>query len=677
MAQPASAAQTSLVRLIDPVAADQLQLTDEQRSQVEALVDERAKALGAAEENDRAAIEAQFEERLDAVLTDPQRVILQNATARPAAPPEKKLRFTFRFQPWNDVLSWFANEAGLSLVLDAPPPGTFNYTDTREYTISEAIDLLNGVLLTKGHTLIRRDRMLLLVNLAGGIPQDLIPRVTLEARDRRGQFELVQVQFAIGDRDAAEVNAEITPLIGQHGSSVPLPKTKQVLVTETAGRMRAIRAVIESIPEPRREAARPREEPEKPVLQVYPLETVDPSAALATAIALMPEIKVTHDPRLNQLNAFATPTQQAGIQKMLESMRAEQPAKQKKQLQVYPLQGAANRQLTDFLQSLTPGAQLGFDNQSGNLAVFATAAEHELIAESLAQLERDAGAQGGWQVRVFPLTKAQPTDLVTLLATVVPDAKLAANVATSSLVALARENDLQRIGQVVEQLEADEPATDRLQLRLYPLDPRFSSELTTLLTTVTPRANTNYNAETQRLSALARPADHERITSTIEELVSNAPGPGDRQLKFYPVEARLQASLTNILSKLVERADVTYDTKSEHLTVLARPAEHEKIQSLLDQFAVEAPETPAATLQVYELTPELRAKVQAALAVMTDELPNLRSLADADSGNLVVWAEPAQHAKIAEVVAQLGRDIPPTKSPISRPIISPRPSRRR
>ena len=47
------------------------------------------------------------------------------------------------------MLDWFADQAGLSLVLDAPPAGTFNYTDTRSYTPAKAIDLLNSVLLTK------------------------------------------------------------------------------------------------------------------------------------------------------------------------------------------------------------------------------------------------------------------------------------------------------------------------------------------------------------------------------------------------------------------------------------------------------------------------------------------------------------------------------------------------
>ena len=58
-----------------------------------------------------------------------------------------KLRFNFRYQPWDEVLDWFAQQAGWSLVLDTPPQGTFNYVDDREYTPAEAIDLLNKVLL--------------------------------------------------------------------------------------------------------------------------------------------------------------------------------------------------------------------------------------------------------------------------------------------------------------------------------------------------------------------------------------------------------------------------------------------------------------------------------------------------------------------------------------------------
>ena len=39
-------------------------------------------------------------------------------------------------------------------MMDAPPPGTFNYSNEKEYTADEAIDLLNWVLMAKGYKLV-------------------------------------------------------------------------------------------------------------------------------------------------------------------------------------------------------------------------------------------------------------------------------------------------------------------------------------------------------------------------------------------------------------------------------------------------------------------------------------------------------------------------------------------
>ena len=39
---------------------------------------------------------------------------------------EPKLRLNFRYALWTDVLQWVAEQADLSLVMDAPPPATFN-----------------------------------------------------------------------------------------------------------------------------------------------------------------------------------------------------------------------------------------------------------------------------------------------------------------------------------------------------------------------------------------------------------------------------------------------------------------------------------------------------------------------------------------------------------------------
>ena len=149
--------------LAHPSMAQRLKLTDEQKANIAALMTERGDAMAKATGQQRARVIDQFDQRLAAVLTDAQREDLVNN------PPEPLLRFNYRFQRWIDVLEEVARQAGLSLVLRGPPPGTFNYSDTKDYTATEAIDLVNGVLSTKGYTLIRREKMLLVVDMSEGI----------------------------------------------------------------------------------------------------------------------------------------------------------------------------------------------------------------------------------------------------------------------------------------------------------------------------------------------------------------------------------------------------------------------------------------------------------------------------------------------------------------------------
>ena len=217
------------MRLADPAIAKKLALSTEQQAEIARLVAERDAAIAASDATGRPAVEARSDEQLLDVLDDDQQARWHHL----ARDEVRRLKFSFRFQPWADVLEWFAEQSNLSLVLDAPPPGTFNYTDTREYTVPEAIDLINGVLLTKGYTLIRRDRMLMVLNVGDGLPADLIPRVEVDELDERGRFELVSVVFPLEGRDAAEVETEIKPLLGPHGKTAVLPKTRQLLVTVT------------------------------------------------------------------------------------------------------------------------------------------------------------------------------------------------------------------------------------------------------------------------------------------------------------------------------------------------------------------------------------------------------------------------------------------------------------
>lgn len=594
----------SFVALIDPAIAKQLGLTEAQSTKIRKIVAERAESLRDAPEAQRPEILATAEANLSAVLTDDQRAAWARMIAagklRPAAttPAERKLRFSFRFQPWSDVLSWFADQAGLSLVLDAPPPGSFNYTDSREYSVAEAIDLLSGVLLTKGYTLIRRDNMLMVIDLADGLPGDLVPRLTLEELADRGKFEIVSVLFPVETRDPAQVTAEITPLLGPQGKATPLPATRQILVTDTAGKMRAIAAVIESIPMPS-SAAPPQTpgQPEKPVLVVYPLDAIDATAALTMVQALMPDAKVVHDPRLGQLAVFATPTQHAGVQLAMDEMRKDAPPDKKPLLKVYPLREGNAKSLLEFLTQVTPNARLAIDPKTGNLAAWAIPADQELIAGAVSEM--DSGiADKDRMIEVYTLRRAEPASIVAALSALIPDARASVGSGPGQIVAFASPADHERIKTLIARLEVDVPAEQRPQLHVY-------------------------------------------------------------QLTFDDA-----AELMKLVAKIAPKAELTFDQKARRLSVIGTEAEQQAVQATVEQVEQATPQETEETLETYRISTRNRAKVTSALTTLADQLPGIRVIPDAASGELAIWAQPEQHATIAKIISQLDREVAPEDAPV-------------
>lgn len=328
----------------------------------------------------------------------------------------EKLRFQFRFQPWKDVLDWFAQQADLSLVMDAPPSGTFNYSDTREYTPAEAIDLLNGVLLTKGYTLVRRDRMLMLINIEDGIPANLVSMVPLEALDSKGEFELVSVLFNLNKIRPEDTEIEVRKLLGPQGSVVALAKSQQLFVTDTAGRLRAVRAFLKRI-----------EGPEGTVssgLKTFRLKYARPEEVLPILRQLLeiPEdknlaadgsIRVAQEVGSDRLLVSGRPDKVARASEIIEGLDVPSPGAEgtgrlsgTPQLEVYALNGCDGVSVLAVLQTLLVGqsdVRLSVDPKTSSLIALARPAQHATIRTTLAQLQHE-----GQRVEVIRLTRVDP-----------------------------------------------------------------------------------------------------------------------------------------------------------------------------------------------------------------------------------------------------------------------------
>ena len=641
-------------RIAEPATGESLKLSDEQRAKIAALGTERTDALSKAAPGDIARIAQEYDEKISALLTDEQRA--QLATVPVVAKAEPKLRFNFRFQRWSDVLEWFAQQADLSLVLDAPPPGTFNYSDDRQYSVAEAIDLLNGVLLTKGYTLIRRERMLIVVNVAEGIPESLVPRIELSDLDKRGRFEFVSVLFPVGKRDVDEIVKEIAPLLGPRGKSLPLPKTKQILVIDTAGVMRAIDAVIESIPQPEKPNV---SAPEKPQLVVYPIKSADPDAAVKVLEALMPDARFVRDPKANQISAYATPTQQAAVGRVLEQMQTtDRPADQQSRFEVYSLDEGDPKQSLATLQPLVPNARLSIDPTSKKLAVWGAPADHEILKKAVLQLAQTSGGADDRQVEVYRLTKADPVSAQALLVNLVPRARLAVDPPTRSIIALASLADQKTIRATLDQLEPGKRDANTPELRFYPFEQTPPANLLTVLQTMAPKAQVTLDAAAKRLTVVASPADHATVKETIEQFSHAASPEEKRQLVLYPVSTaqrkRFQLLLQDLVAEFPNVKALT-DAEPGELAIWAKPAEHKVIADMIEKLKQQAPTEEAYHLVAYSIK---TADPTSVLTVLQSMFPTTKLVLDIKRRRLVAWTRPAEQESIKSLIDQMDTDTP-------------------
>lgn len=423
-------------------------------------------------------------------------------------PADGRLSFNFRYQPWQEVLDWFAERADLSLVLEAAPPGTLNYRDNRDYTVAEALDVLNSVLLTKGYTLVRKGRMLLLVNLQDGIPPSLVTDVPLDELDQRGEYELVRVLFRVGNLLPQEAADELRELIGPQGTVTVLPKAGMVHVTETAGRIRMLRRVIETIEQPAGGMGGVREFPLEyltaeellPVLRqlfaIPPDQMATPNGSLQLAV----------DPLGLKLYAQGPPVQLERLNEILKMVDVASGSSggsiETPQLEVYSTAGADPELVLQVLQTLLLGSsstRLATDAQTGNLVALATPSQHKTIQATLEQMLQDAR-----KIEVIPLDRVDP-QLAVLSVTKLfssgtadePDPRaptIDADLSSRSLIVRATPAQIEQIRGFIDQLDENSsggPQRGTGNVRLLPLSPSEARSAITQLEQFWPMIRPN------------------------------------------------------------------------------------------------------------------------------------------------------------------------------------------
>ena len=441
-------AREGLQALLRPEVADAVQLTDQQKQQIQAFLAARQSELEKVEdERKRRIARTVFDRRIENLLSIQQRraweelirvssaeeeitatdsdPLVANVASAPLdaesttmADVDDRLQFNFEYAPWKVVLEWFSEQARLSLVMESPPPGSFNLVEQRRYTPAEALDVINSVLLTKGYTLVRRESMLIVINLEDGIPPNLVTTVPVREIDQRGEFELISTLFQLGKVSPEDAEQEITKLLGPQGTMQVLGTAKQLFVTETAGRLRTIRDVLRAMEDP--------DSVDGQQVTTYELKNV------------MPE------------EAFSVLRQMLGLPEGLNASA-----------------DGTFRMATDILgQRIMVTGPIGQVEQAGEIL--------KLIDVPMPELAVPGGILASPQLEVYSVSSADPESVLQVLQTLLveDDVRLAVDPKTNNLIALALPSQQALIRSTLQQMQTGGQSID--VIRLNYVDPQIA-----------------------------------------------------------------------------------------------------------------------------------------------------------------------------------------------------------
>ena len=361
--------------------------------------------------------------------------------------PVKELSFNFRYAPWTDVLTLFAEAAGLTLDLNAVPPGSFNYRDSRKYTPMQALDVLNGYLLQKGYVLVRRDEFLVVVNIDAGIPPNLVPTVTLEELPTRGRNELMTVLIPLEGMTAEEAAVESRELLGPQGKVVALNKANKIVVTDIGSNLQRIHGLItgfevedgdkifrrfelehisvldadsvvrdlfglgargiENVSGSSRSSYDPRSRYGSSSSYSSSSSSRDPRYGASSPADANAVVTLAVDERTNSLLVTASPTNIKIIEEAITAVDlpplpgTASRSSREPYLEVYQLETADAMEVTKTLNVLFPGTILNEDGRTRRIHIKATEEMHRDIAATIRQL--DGIGAGASQMAVIPL----------------------------------------------------------------------------------------------------------------------------------------------------------------------------------------------------------------------------------------------------------------------------------
>ena len=621
----------------------------------------------------------------------------------------QKLKFGFRYAPWMDVLKLFAESANLSLDLNSVPPGTFSYYDKKEYTPTEALDILNGYLLPKGYVLVRRDDFLVCISIDEEIAPNLVPVIGADELLAHGKNELLTVVFPLEGVDVEQIAKEMEQVKGPQGKVVGMKTTNSLLVTDIGTNLRRIQTLL---------VGATRGGPNDLVFKPYTMKYLNaadaelvlrgllglqttvtnvsaggggdsrsrggfqgfpgfggpqPQTPTASRTATKSTAQLTSDPRTNSLLVSATAADHVLIEHALKTIDVESAdgtastASNKPYHKVYKVTTAETREVTKTIDALMPGIVINEDTSVRTISVMASEKQHAEVEALIRQLDGGGGTE---QVAVIALNKMDASLAVsTLQSMFIRDGNAAPTIQADMLgrqvMVRGTADQLLQVKTLLTQLGEDgtgRPKGSEAGLfRRYPISGRDPEELLPLIermwSTASPNpirivtpAQRGQGSTSGPVKGIVRPGQGANETRNTKEPTQPSAST-DRTPKPVAVKPRGTLVRTAVLQGM--------ETSAEE----AEPAEARDEAALLEQFLREngATDRPApATDETLpaEGTPAVESPAQgASTAATSDKSPVVITVLGDEL--LLTSDDPAALDQLEELLGQTMEVLPP------------------
>jgi len=165
-----------------------------------------------------------------------------------AAPAGDTLVMNFRDATLDMILTHLSEEAGLIVVNDIELTTRIDVFSHTPVTIDEAVDLLNTVLLDSGHTAVRRDRVLRIVEVGDAAKMRVPVRVGADPQAIRETDTIITQVIPIRYADAANIAEDIRSLVSEDFAELSANESSNALIiTDTEANIRRIVEIVQAL----------------------------------------------------------------------------------------------------------------------------------------------------------------------------------------------------------------------------------------------------------------------------------------------------------------------------------------------------------------------------------------------------------------------------------------------